>query len=92
MILLRELAASVPTYFFQQVGPFFDIIFCAVRDPKPSIREGAVGAIRAALQVTAQREGKEAQKPQWWVQRRRQWARVEGVCKAWCVMMGEGRG
>ncbi|XP_043210340.1 serine/threonine-protein kinase mTOR-like isoform X1 [Amphibalanus amphitrite] len=68
VILLRELAASVPTYFFQQVGPFFDIIFCAVRDPKPSIREGAVGAIRAALQVTAQREGKESQKPQWYQQ------------------------
>ncbi|XP_037075376.1 serine/threonine-protein kinase mTOR-like [Pollicipes pollicipes] len=68
VILIRELAASVPTYFFQQVGPFFDIIFCAVRDPKASIREGAVSAIRAALQVTAQREVKETQKPQWYQQ------------------------
>lgn len=56
VLVLKELAVSMPTYFFQQVTPFFDHIFIAVRDPKPVIREGAVEALRAALVVTAQRE------------------------------------
>lgn len=65
---MRELAVSVPTYFFQQVQLFFDLIFNAIRDPKPIIREGAVEALRAALVVTAQREtAKQTQKPQWFV-------------------------
>lgn len=65
---MRELAVSVPTYFFQQVQLFFDLIFNAIRDPKPMIREGAVEALRAALVVTAQREtAKQSQKPQWLV-------------------------
>lgn len=64
--MLRELAVSMPTYFFQQVQQFFDLIFNAVRDPKPAIREGAVEALRAALVVTTQREtAKQTQKPQW---------------------------
>lgn len=66
VLVLRELAVSVPTYFFQQVQLFFDLIFNAVRDPKSVIREGAVEALRAALVVTAQREtAKQTQKPQW---------------------------
>jgi FKBP12-rapamycin complex-associated protein len=56
----------MPTYFFQQVQQFFDLIFNAVRDTKPVIREGAVEALRASLVVTAQREtAKQTQKPQW---------------------------
>ena len=43
--MLRELAISVPTFFFQQVQPFFDNIFVAVWDPKQAIREGAVFAV-----------------------------------------------
>ncbi|KAJ9575042.1 hypothetical protein L9F63_007777, partial [Diploptera punctata] len=69
VLVLRELAVSMPTYFFQQVQQFFDLIFNAVRDPKPIIREGAVEALRAALVVTAQREtAKQTQKPQWYKQ------------------------
>ncbi|XP_066992513.2 serine/threonine-protein kinase mTOR isoform X2 [Anabrus simplex] len=69
VLVLRELAVSVPTYFFQQVQQFFDLIFNAVRDPKPVIREGAVEALRAALVVTAQREtAKQTQKPMWYKQ------------------------
>ncbi|XP_075220340.1 serine/threonine-protein kinase Tor [Lycorma delicatula] len=69
VLVLRELAVSVPTYFFQQVQLFFDLIFNAVRDPKPVIREGAVEALRAALVVTAQREtAKQTQRPQWYKQ------------------------
>ncbi|XP_012282445.1 serine/threonine-protein kinase mTOR isoform X2 [Orussus abietinus] len=69
VLVLRELAVSMPTYFFQQVTPFFDLIFNAVRDPKPIIREGAVEALRAALVVTAQREtAKQMHKSQWYKQ------------------------
>jgi len=68
VLVLRELASSVPTFFFQQVQTFLDLIFNAVRDPKPAIREGAVEALRAALVATAQREmAKQAQKPSWLV-------------------------
>lgn len=56
----------MPTYFYQQVSQFFDLIFNAVQDPKPAIREGAVDALRAALVVTAQRESaKQSQKVGW---------------------------
>ena len=47
VLVLRELALSSPTFFFQQVQTFFDVVFCAVRDPKPIIREGAVTSLRA---------------------------------------------
>ena len=56
----------MPTFFFQQVQSFFDVIFYAVRDSKPLIREGAVAALRSALVVTSQRETKEAQRPTWY--------------------------
>ncbi|KAG7166823.1 Serine/threonine-protein kinase mTOR-like [Homarus americanus] len=61
VLVLRELALSVPTYFFQQVQQFLDVIFHAVRDPKPAIRENAVAALRVALTITTQRETKEMQ-------------------------------
>lgn len=63
---MRELAVSAPTFFFQQVQPFFDNIFYAVWDSKQAIREGAVSALRACLILTTQRETKEMQKPQWY--------------------------
>ncbi|KAG8434781.1 hypothetical protein GDO86_012940 [Hymenochirus boettgeri] len=68
VLVLRELAVSAPTFFFQQVQPFFDNIFFAVWDPKQAIREGAVAALRACLILTTQREPKELQKPQWYRQ------------------------
>ncbi|XP_077998557.1 serine/threonine-protein kinase mTOR-like [Glandiceps talaboti] len=68
VLVLRELAENAPTFFFQQVQPFFDNIFSAVRDPKQAIREGAVAALRACLVLTAQREIKVMQKPQWYKQ------------------------
>lgn len=64
VLVLRELALTMPTYFYQQVSPFFELIFCAVRDPKSKIREAAVEALRAALVVTAQRESAK-QSPKW---------------------------
>ncbi|KAM4652055.1 serine/threonine-protein kinase mTOR [Discoglossus pictus] len=68
VLVLRELAVSAPTFFFQQVQPFFDSIFYGVWDPKQGIREGAVAALRACLILTTQREPKELQKPQWYRQ------------------------
>ncbi|XP_035824600.1 serine/threonine-protein kinase mTOR isoform X2 [Aplysia californica] len=62
VFVLKELALNTPTFFYQQVQQFFESIFFAVRDPKPSIREGAVGALRAALAVTSQRETKANQR------------------------------
>lgn len=46
----------MPTYFYQQVSQFFELIIDAIQDPKLAIREGAIEALRAALVVTAQRE------------------------------------
>ena len=34
--MLKELALNAPTFFFQQVQPFFENIPNAVRDPKVS--------------------------------------------------------
>ena len=62
VLVLREMALNAPTFFFQQVQPFFDNIFGAVRDPKQAIREGAVEALRACLIILAQRETKQTQK------------------------------
>eukprot|EP00117_Sycon_ciliatum_P022702 scpid3014/ scgid19501/ Serine/threonine-protein kinase mTOR; FK506-binding protein 12-rapamycin complex-associated protein 1; FKBP12-rapamycin complex-associated protein; Mammalian target of rapamycin; Mechanistic target of rapamycin; Rapamycin and FKBP12 target 1; Rapamycin target protein 1 len=59
VLILRELAHNVPTFFFQKVQQFFDCIFNAVRDSKKNIREGAVTALHAGLVLTAQRETKE---------------------------------
>lgn len=56
MLVLKELAITMPTYFYQQVSQFFELITNAIQDPKVAIREGAVEALRAALVVTAQRE------------------------------------
>ena len=66
VIILRELAVAMPTFFYQQVSSFFEHIFNAIRDPRPLIREGAGQALRAALIVTSQREStKTTNKPPW---------------------------
>ncbi len=38
------------------LGLFSQVIFFAIWDPRPSLREAAVNALRAGLIVTAQRE------------------------------------
>lgn len=66
VLILRELALAMPTYFYQQVSVFFEKIFIAIRDPRALVRDGAASALRAALVVIAQRESvKQANKPQW---------------------------
>lgn len=56
VIILKELAIAMPSYFYQQINGFFNHIIVALRDPKEQIRESAAKALRAALVVTAQRE------------------------------------
>ncbi|XP_050299177.1 serine/threonine-protein kinase Tor [Anthonomus grandis grandis] len=56
VLVLKELATALPTYFYQQISQFFESIFYAIQDPKQVIREAATEALRAALVVTAQRE------------------------------------
>lgn len=66
VLVLKEFALAMPTYFYQQVSTFFDQIFLAIQDPKPAIREAAVDALRTALIVSAQRESvKSNQRPVW---------------------------
>lgn len=67
VLILRELAVAMPTYFHQQVSGFFDHIFIAMKDPKPLIREAGSKALQAGLVVTAQRESaKQTHKPPWY--------------------------
>ncbi|KMY89998.1 serine/threonine-protein kinase Tor [Drosophila simulans] len=67
VFILRELAIALPTYFYQHILTFFEVIFNAIFDPKPAIRESAGEALRAALIVTAQREStKQSSEPQWY--------------------------
>ncbi|CAG9788845.1 unnamed protein product [Diatraea saccharalis] len=70
VLLLKELAIAMPTYFYQQVSGFFDHILVALKDPKLQIREAAAKALRAGLVVTAQRETakQSTAKPQWYMQ------------------------
>ncbi|XP_066259712.1 serine/threonine-protein kinase mTor [Euwallacea similis] len=56
VLVLKEFATALPTYFFQQISQFFDSIFNAIQDPKQAIREAAIEALRATLVVTTQRE------------------------------------
>lgn len=66
VLVLRELAVTMPTFFFQQISNFFGHIFSAIFDPKPAIRECAGQALRAALVVTTQRESAKSQNKQLW--------------------------
>ncbi|CAH0400987.1 unnamed protein product [Chilo suppressalis] len=56
VLILRELAIAMPSYFYQHINIFFKHIMVGLRDPKDVIRESAAKSLRAALVVTAQRE------------------------------------
>jgi FKBP12-rapamycin complex-associated protein len=53
---LRELAANAPTVFNVHVPAFIDAIWPALRDPRLTVREAAVAALRECLVVIEQRE------------------------------------
>ena len=64
VLVLREIACCMPTFFFQNVSQFYDVIFNAVWDPRIDLRESAVHALRAGLIVTVQRESAKQAKHQ----------------------------
>lgn len=68
LCVLKELASSCPTFFFQHVQQFFDNVFVAVFDSHAYVREKAAEAIRSAIVVTAQRETRDFEKPPWYRQ------------------------
>jgi len=57
-LVLKELAVNSPTLFYGYVPSFVDLIWIALRDVKPSIREAAVQALGAALELISQRESR----------------------------------
>ena len=64
VLVLREIACCMPTFFFQNVSQFYDVIFNAVWDSRMDLRESAVHALRAGLIVTVQRESAKQAKHQ----------------------------
>ncbi|KAJ8712457.1 hypothetical protein PYW07_005299 [Mythimna separata] len=69
VMILRELAISMPSYFFQHINGFFNYIMIPLRDPKEQIREAAAKALRAALVITSQREiPEQSNKAHWYIQ------------------------
>lgn len=69
VLIFKEFAIAMPTYFFQQIDSFFNHIMIALRDPKAQIREAAAKALRASLVVAAQRESsKHSHKAHWYIQ------------------------
>eukprot|EP01117_Protostelium_nocturnum_P014316 TRINITY_DN5444_c0_g1_i3.p1 TRINITY_DN5444_c0_g1~~TRINITY_DN5444_c0_g1_i3.p1 ORF type:complete len:2209 (+),score=787.54 TRINITY_DN5444_c0_g1_i3:161-6787(+) len=57
-LILRELALKSPTLFYGYVSSFVDLVWVALRDPKPAIRECAVEALEAALELISERENR----------------------------------
>ena len=51
VMVLKELALNAPTLFYVHVPAFVDLIWVALRDAKLPIREGAIEALRACLEV-----------------------------------------
>ncbi|XP_059048718.1 serine/threonine-protein kinase mTOR-like [Achroia grisella] len=69
VLILKELAIAMPSYFYQHVNGFFNHIMIALRDPKDQVKEAAAKALRAALVVTAQRElPEQSNKAHWYIQ------------------------
>eukprot|EP01132_Coremiostelium_polycephalum_P005602 gene5602-6970_t len=58
VLVLKELAQNSPTLFYVHAGSFVDSIWVALKDTKVAIREGAVEALRACLELIAERESR----------------------------------
>ncbi|CAA2983774.1 serine threonine- kinase TOR isoform X1 [Olea europaea subsp. europaea] len=56
VLILKEMAENASTVFNVHVPEFVDAIWVALRDPKLDVRERAVEALRACLQVIEKRE------------------------------------
>eukprot|EP00820_Chromera_velia_P019501 Cvel_28328.t1-p1 / transcript=Cvel_28328.t1 / gene=Cvel_28328 / organism=Chromera_velia_CCMP2878 / gene_product=Target of rapamycin, putative / transcript_product=Target of rapamycin, putative / location=Cvel_scaffold3684:1-13594(-) / protein_length=1847 / sequence_SO=supercontig / SO=protein_coding / is_pseudo=false len=67
VMILKELANNAPVQFHAHVPAFFDKIWVAIQgEPKANIREAAVGALRAVLQLLASRQPSARNKHQWY--------------------------
>eukprot|EP01116_Phalansterium_solitarium_P018594 TRINITY_DN4988_c0_g1_i2.p1 TRINITY_DN4988_c0_g1~~TRINITY_DN4988_c0_g1_i2.p1 ORF type:complete len:2361 (-),score=824.80 TRINITY_DN4988_c0_g1_i2:390-7472(-) len=55
-LVLAEVAENAPALFYSCINSFVDLIWVALRDQKPIIRESAVRALRASLVLMAERE------------------------------------
>ncbi|KAF2071336.1 hypothetical protein CYY_007349 [Polysphondylium violaceum] len=58
VLVLKELAQNAPTLFYVHASSFVDLIWVALKDPKLAIREGAVEALRACLELISERESR----------------------------------
>ncbi|EGC32838.1 protein kinase, atypical group [Dictyostelium purpureum] len=58
VLVLKELAQNAPTLFYVHCSSFIDLIWVALKDPKVAIREGAVEALRACLDLISERESR----------------------------------
>jgi len=56
VLMLKELAANAPTLFNAHVPEFLRKMWGALRDPKLAIREAAVEALSACLQLISRRD------------------------------------
>ncbi|CAG0893117.1 unnamed protein product [Cyprideis torosa] len=59
VLLICELSAVMPTFFYQHINKFFDAILLVLWDSKSHIREDAASALRQALAIMAYREKKD---------------------------------
>jgi FKBP12-rapamycin complex-associated protein len=57
-LVLRQLALEAPTMFIQHIATFLDHIWVALRDPKLFIRESAIDAVKACLELISKRDRK----------------------------------
>jgi hypothetical protein len=55
VFVLREFSRNAPTLFSVHVSAFFDVIWIALSDVKPSVRECAALALRYTIQLLARR-------------------------------------
>ncbi|KYQ91695.1 protein kinase [Tieghemostelium lacteum] len=58
VLVLKELAQNAPTLFYVHAGSFVDLIWVALKDTKVAIRDGAVEALRACLELISERESR----------------------------------
>ena len=56
VLILSELAANSPTLIYTYIPQILDLIWTALRDAKPSIRESAAQALDVCLVLVHQRE------------------------------------
>ena len=85
VLVLRELAEHTPTLFNLYVGEFLDHIWVALRDPKDTIRDAAIRALRACLTLIAKRDNRF--RNQWYEKLFSEVQQVLCVCVCVCVSL-----